>query len=149
MIVVQTYFKQDSLHLFFIFWNAFLGKNPFCHWPKLFLHLRKVALAVKNLPPNAKDMREAGPIPGSGRSPGGGHGNHSSILAWRIPWTEESGGLQSIGLQRVGHDWRDLACAHALNTLFFKLFVYEFIWLLWVLVAACWIFDLHCSVWDL
>ena len=29
---------------------------------------------------------------------------HSSILAWRIPWTEETGGLQSIGSQRVGHD---------------------------------------------
>ena len=29
---------------------------------------------------------------------------HSSILAWRIPWTEESGGLQSTGSQRVGHD---------------------------------------------
>ena len=29
---------------------------------------------------------------------------HSNILAWRIPWTEESGGLQSMGLQRVGHD---------------------------------------------
>ena len=30
---------------------------------------------------------------------------HSSILAWRIPWKEEPGGLQSMGLQRVGHDW--------------------------------------------
>ena len=30
---------------------------------------------------------------------------HSSIPAWRIPWTEEPGGLQSIGLQRVGNDW--------------------------------------------
>ena len=30
---------------------------------------------------------------------------HSSILAWRIPWTKESGGLQSMGSQRVGHDW--------------------------------------------
>ena len=30
---------------------------------------------------------------------------HSSILAWRIPWTEEPGGLQSRGLQRVGHSW--------------------------------------------
>ena len=29
---------------------------------------------------------------------------HSSILAWRIPWTEEPGGLQLTGLQRVGHD---------------------------------------------
>ena len=31
-------------------------------------------------------------------------GTHSSILAWRIPWTEEPGGLQSMGSQRVGHD---------------------------------------------
>ena len=30
---------------------------------------------------------------------------HSSILAWRIPWTEEPGGLQFIGLHRVRHDW--------------------------------------------
>ena len=30
---------------------------------------------------------------------------HSSILAWRIPWTEEPGRLQSMGLQRVGHNW--------------------------------------------
>ena len=34
---------------------------------------------------------------------------HSSILAWRIPWTEEPGRLQFMGLQRVGHDWSDLA----------------------------------------
>ena len=31
--------------------------------------------------------------------------SHSSILAWRIPWTEEPGGLQSMGSQRAGHDW--------------------------------------------
>ena len=40
---------------------------------------------------------------------------HISILAWRIPWTEEPGGLQSIGLQRVGHFWNDLACMHAVT----------------------------------
>ena len=34
-----------------------------------------------------------------------GMATHSSILAWRIPWTEEPGGLQSMGLQRVRHDW--------------------------------------------
>ena len=34
-----------------------------------------------------------------------GIATHSSILAWRVPWTEEPGGLQSMGLQRVGHDW--------------------------------------------
>ena len=38
-----------------------------------------------------------------------GRATHSSILAWRIPWTEEPGGLQSIGLQGVEHDWSDLA----------------------------------------
>ena len=59
---------------------------------------------VKNLPANAGDAGDSGSIPGSGRSPGGGNGNHSSILAWNIPWTEELGGLQSTGSQRVGHD---------------------------------------------
>ena len=37
---------------------------------------------------------------------------HSSILTWRIQWTEEPGRLQSIGLQRVGHYGSDLACTH-------------------------------------
>ena len=37
---------------------------------------------------------------------------HSSILAWRIPWTEEPGKLQSMGLQRVRYDWSDLARIH-------------------------------------
>ena len=57
--------------------------------------------AVKNALANAGDARDAGSIPGLERSPGGGHGTHSSILAWRIPWTEQPGGLQSIGSQRV------------------------------------------------
>ena len=34
---------------------------------------------------------------------------HSSTLAWKIPWTEEPGGVQSMGSQRVGHDQSDLA----------------------------------------
>ena len=45
---------------------------------------------AKNLPANAEDM---GSIPGSGRSPGEGKSNPLNILAWRIPWTEEPGGL--------------------------------------------------------
>ena len=56
------------------------------------------------VPANVGDVRDVSSIPGLGRSPGGGNGNHSSILVWRIPWTEEHGGLESIGLQRVGHD---------------------------------------------
>ena len=43
---------------------------------------------------------------------------HSNITAWRIPWTEEHGGLQSIGSQRVGHDW-----AHTLILLSVKFVV--------------------------
>ena len=57
--------------------------------------------AVKNLPTNAGD---AGSIPESGRSPEEGNGNPLSILAWEISWTEEPGGLQFMGLQRVRHD---------------------------------------------
>ena len=45
---------------------------------------------VKTLP---ADARDAGLIPGSRRSLGKGNGNHSSIVAWKIPWTEEPGGL--------------------------------------------------------
>ena len=56
---------------------------------------------VKNPLANAGDTRVVCSIPGSGRSPGEGRGNHSSILAWRIPWTKEPGGLQSMGSHRV------------------------------------------------
>ena len=59
---------------------------------------------VKKLPANAVDVREVGSIPGSGRSPGGGHGNPLQYSCLVNPWTEEPGGLQSIGSQRVGHD---------------------------------------------
>ena len=56
---------------------------------------------VKNLPANAGDRSL---IPGPGRSLEEEMATHFSILAWRIPWTEESDGLQSMGSQRVGHD---------------------------------------------
>ena len=48
--------------------------------------------------------RRCGSIPGSGRSPGEGNGNHSSIPAWRMPWTEEPGRLQSMESETVRHD---------------------------------------------
>ena len=59
---------------------------------------------VKNLPANAGDVRDVGSIPGSEDPLEEGMATHSSILVWRIPWTEEPGGLWSMGLQRVGHD---------------------------------------------
>ena len=71
------------------------------------------------LPSSAKDAGDSGckessykaedidvcSIPGPGRSPGEGNATHSSILAWRIPWTEEPSGLQSTVSQTVGQDW--------------------------------------------
>ena len=90
---------------------------------------------VKNLPADAEDVRDAGSIPGSGRSPGGGssnplqdspgclenpHGQRSLVgcspwgrkwqptlvfLPGESPWTEEPGGLQSMESRRVGRDW--------------------------------------------
>ena len=59
---------------------------------------------VKNLPASAGDIRDAGLIPGSGRSPGGGMATDSSILASETPWTEEPGTLQPMGSQRIGRD---------------------------------------------
>ena len=56
---------------------------------------------VKNLLANAG---EAGLTPGLGRSPEEGNGN-SRILAWKFSWTEEPGGVQTRGSQRVRHDW--------------------------------------------
>ena len=54
---------------------------------------------VNNMPANQEDKKDAGLIPGLGRSPGGGHGNPLQYSCWEIPWTEEPGGLQSMGLQ--------------------------------------------------
>ena len=59
---------------------------------------------VKNLPASAGDIRDVGSIPRSGRPLEEGMVTHSSILAWRTPWTVDSGGLQSMGSQRVGHN---------------------------------------------
>ena len=59
---------------------------------------------VKNPPVNARDTGDTGLIPKSEEPLEEGMAAHSSILVWRIPQTEELGGLQSLGLQRVGHD---------------------------------------------
>ena len=54
---------------------------------------------VKNPPANAGDIRDVGSTMGREDRLEKGMANHSSILAWRIPWTEEPGGPQSIGSQ--------------------------------------------------
>ena len=75
-------------------WDSFLVESALtyiCYWAS------QGVLVVRNPPANAGNIRARGLIPGLGNSPGGGRGNHSSILAWRIPWTEELGGPQSMG----------------------------------------------------
>ena len=47
---------------------------------------------------------DVGSVSQSGRAPGKGMATHSSVLAWEIPWTEETGGLQNMGVSRVKHD---------------------------------------------
>ena len=64
----------------------------------------QVVLEAKNRPANVGDTRDAGRSLSREDTLVEGIATYSSILAWRIPWTEESGRLQSIGLQRVGRD---------------------------------------------
>ena len=65
----------------------------------------QMVLVVKNPPANAGDTGDFGSIPGLGRSPGEGNGNPFYYSWWEIVWTEEPGGLQFTGSQRVRHDW--------------------------------------------
>ena len=58
-----------------------------------------MALVVKNLSASAGDVRDVGSIPGQEDPLEKGMATHSSTLAWRIPWTKEPGGLQSMGSQ--------------------------------------------------
>ena len=77
--------------------------EPVCPWPCMSPKdltysivtkgASQVALEVKNLPAKAGDGKGTGSLIGPGRSAGGGHGNHSSFLAWRIPRAEEPGRL--------------------------------------------------------
>ena len=64
----------------------------------------QVVLVVKNLPVNAGDQRDVGRSLGWEDPLEEGMTTHSSILAWKMSWTEEPGGLESIGLQRVGRN---------------------------------------------
>ena len=63
-----------------------------------------MALVVKNLPANAGDEGDVGSILGREDPLEEEMATHSGILAWEIPWTEEPGGLQSVGSQQVRHD---------------------------------------------
>ena len=94
--------------------HVWLKRVPVCRWqhgcsPKLpkFEHLMPLMMAFpggsvgNETTCNAGDL---GLIPGLERSPEEEMATHSSILAWKIPWTEEPGGLQPMGSQRVEHN---------------------------------------------
>ena len=70
---------------------------------------------------------------------------HSSILAWRKPWTEEPGGLKSLGSQRVRHDWETFTFTFTFTFFFHKdntrLMSFEKIWV--VLLTSCGIHNIH------
>ena len=106
-----------SCHLLPAHWVSVMA-GPYS-WYQLWLLVRvrtgasQVVPRVKNLPTNAEDVRNVVQSPGQEDPLEEGMATHSSTLAWRIPWTEEPGGLQSMGSQRAGHDWSDLARGHA------------------------------------
>ena len=86
-----------------------------CHTLLFGSRASQVVLVLKSLPASAGDVRN---VDGSLHQEDPleeGMATHSSILAWRIPWTEEPGELQSMGSQRVRHNWRDLAHTNALS----------------------------------
>ena len=70
----------------------------------------QVASVVKNPPTDARDIEIRVQSLGRADPPEEKKATHFSIFAWSIPWTEEPGGLQSMGSQRVRDDWSDLAC---------------------------------------
>ena len=63
-----------------------------------------MVLLVKNMTANGGDVRDAGSILDQENPLDEGTATHSSILAWRIPWREEPGGIQSMGSHRVRHN---------------------------------------------
>ena len=81
---------------------------------------RNIYIPFIYLPANAGDIRDAGSIPRLGRFPEEGMAAHSSILAWRTPWTEEPGGLQSIGNSVYGID-----TVHILYILYICIYITE------------------------
>ena len=119
-------FSRDHQHLFrprtFAYAFYSLG-NVSCSSPSTFTitllahtpvwGASQVPLVVKNPPVNAADIADTCLILDREVLLEEGTTTHSSILAWKIPWTEEPGGLQSKGSHGVGHDWSDLARTHS------------------------------------
>ena len=111
IMLLHSYSGQGMYSSLYMISKVKNGKNKTllcCHFTKeriSFISTLKTRKWRLNSPivPN-KQIVDLGSIPGSARSLEKEMATHSSILAWRIPWTEEPGRLQSTGSQRVGHD---------------------------------------------
>ena len=122
MLNILLIFKQTqiiyglgrNLHTIFFFLLMYINfymrlKLGFCGW-LLWVMGFPGGMAAKNLPAYAGDAGDVSSIPGWAGSPWGGHGNPLQHSSWRSPWTEEPGGLQSLGSQRVGHWMTEHVC---------------------------------------
>ena len=99
---LQSFLIVNLLYFLLAITFTVISKKPS---PKNFTSNQgQVAPMVENPPPIAGDLGNMGLIPELERSLEEGMAMHSSILAWRIPWAEEPGGLPFIGLQRVRHN---------------------------------------------
>ena len=96
--------KRLSHIVFFFEFCDLVNKQLKLHSFYSFTWASQMVLVVKNPPANAGDIRDMGLTQGWEDSLEEDMVTHSSILAWRISWTEEPGRLQSTGLQRVRHD---------------------------------------------
>ena len=134
-------FFRISLRLFSIFlYNTIYDKankmlnifNLFITWSiYICMHVcvrraSQVALLVKNLLANAGRLKETW-IQSLGQEDSleEDMATHSSIPAWKIPWIEKPGGLQSVGSHRVGYDWRNLAQEHGPERILHKIFSWD------------------------
>ena len=93
----------------------FILHTVVCFW------VSQVVLMVKNPPANAGDLRDMGSIPGSGRSPGGGHGNPLKYSSLENPMDRGAWQARPIGSQRVRHDSSNLALTQYVTA---KLLIY-------------------------
>ena len=89
-----------------------VGTHTHIHTHKhtyIYIYVSQLVLVVKNLPRNAGDIWDVGLIPGLEDPLEKEMATHSSVLCWRIPWVEEPGRLQCMGLHTFIHEWRVLA----------------------------------------
>ena len=110
---ISVFASRVLLLLFWDLQHTFTARIWDCYvflvdWPFIIMYVplwaSQVALVVKNLPANAGDIRDLGSIPGSGGSPGGGHGNPLQYSYLKNPKDRGAWQATARGLQRAGHN---------------------------------------------